>query len=85
MKTLYLSPEVNFFISILFTFYDIVIIPLLPFLRGVPPPSRGIVGKNRSARSKTLGGGRHTQERRSISPKIGLILVQIKGIVGINA
>ena len=28
------------------------------------------------------GGGRDTQERRSISPKIGPVLLQSKGIVG---
>ena len=43
-----------FYISSLVTFFnDIVIIPILPFIGGIPPPSRGIVGKNRSGWSKT--------------------------------
>ena len=42
-----------FFMHLSYSLNYIVMIPLSPFLRGIPPPSRGILSKNQSARRKT--------------------------------
>ena len=66
----------GFYILIGYSFYGIVLFRLSPFRRGIPLPGRGIVGKNKSSRSKTTVRSKGVFPFRSAGgPTVMIVLV----------